>query len=207
MSEATGTVPLPQTRSTLRRLAGRLPTVIWLTLMWVILWGDPSPGTVIAGAAVGSMCYAVAKLPHIPVRLGFHPVYALKLAGFFLTELFVSSTRVAVHVLWRPRRMRGAIVAVPLRTDSDFLVAAVSAGLSLITGSLVIELNRDQGMVYVHGTPIDSEAAVDRLRRQVRRTEELIVRAFGTPADIAEFERDAAEQESAADGDTREEDR
>ncbi|MFC3999130.1 Na+/H+ antiporter subunit E [Nocardiopsis sediminis] len=207
MSEATGTVPIPETRSALRRLAGRLPTVIWLTLMWVILWGDPSPGTVIAGAAVGSVCYAAAKLPHIPVRLGFHPVYALKLGGYILTELIVSSARVAVHALWRPRLMRGAIVAVPMRTDSDFLLAAVSAGLSLVSGSLVIELNRDQGMVYVHGAPIDSEAAVERLRRQVRRTEELIVRAFGTPADIAEFERSVPEGEPAQGGGSREEER
>ncbi|WP_245646057.1 Na+/H+ antiporter subunit E [Nocardiopsis trehalosi] len=177
------------TRSAGMRLLGRLPTVLWLTLMWVVLWGDPSPGTVIAGAVVGSLCYTVAKLPHIPVRLGFRPWHALRLVGVIGYDLFRSSVHVAFHVLWRPAEVRGAIVAVPMRTDSDFLLAMVSGGLSLVTGSLVIELNRDQGVIYVHGIPIESDGAVDRLRRQVRRTEELFVRAFGTAEDVAEFER------------------
>ncbi|MFC7330098.1 Na+/H+ antiporter subunit E [Marinactinospora rubrisoli] len=182
---------VPAERTWPRRLLGRLPTVLWLTAMWVILWGDPSPGTIIAGAVVGSACYSVAKLPHIPVRLGFRPLAVLRLAAAIGYDLFSSSAQVAVHVLWRPRRTRGAIVAVPMRTDSDFLLAMVSGGLSLVTGSMVIELNRDQGVIYVHGIPIDSPEAVERLRRQVRRTEELFVRAFGTAEDLAEFGRSA----------------
>ncbi|GAB3212472.1 Na+/H+ antiporter subunit E [Marinactinospora thermotolerans] len=182
-------------RSWLQRLLGRLPTVVWLTVMWVILWGDPSPGTILAGLLVASLGYSAARLPHLPVRLGFHPIAVLRLASRIGYDLFASSVRVAFHVLWRPERTRGAIVAVPMRTDSDFLLALVSGGLSLVTGSLVIELNRDQGVIYVHGIPVASPEAVEGLRRQVRRTEELIVRAFGNAEDIAEFER--AEREYA----------
>lgn len=178
----------PTSRSRVRRILGRLPTVVWLTVMWVVLWGDASPGTVIAGAGVASLCYGVAKLPHIPVRLAFRPLPVLRLAAAIGMDLLLSSARVAVHVLWRPDRTRGAIVAVPMRTDSDLLMAMVSGGLSLVTGSMVIELNRDQGVVYVHGFPVDSPESVRRLRRQVRRTEELFVRAFGTNDDIKEFE-------------------
>ncbi|RCV57001.1 Na+/H+ antiporter subunit E [Marinitenerispora sediminis] len=194
---------VPAQRSWPRRLLGRLPTVLWLTAMWVILWGDPSPGTVIAGLLVGSACYSAAKLPHIPVRLGFRPLAALRLVAVIGYDLFASSAQVALHVLWRPHRTRGAIVAVPMRTDSDFLLAMLSGGLSLVTGSLVIELNRDQGVVYVHGIPIDSPEAAERLRRQVRRTEELFVRAFGTAEDLAEFERHAEPADGEDGGDRR----
>ncbi|GAA1783290.1 Na+/H+ antiporter subunit E [Streptomonospora arabica] len=173
-----------------QRLAGRMATVVWLTVMWVILWGDASLGTVVAGACVASGCYAAARLPHLPVRLTFRPLHTLLLVWHIAVELLTSSVRVAVHVLWRPRRMRGAIVEVPMRTDSDLLLALTAAGLSLITGSLVIELNREEGVLYVHGTPIHSERSVRNLRRQVRRTEELFVRAFGTSSDIEEFERE-----------------
>ncbi|GAA3747831.1 multicomponent Na+:H+ antiporter subunit E [Spinactinospora alkalitolerans] len=179
-----------------KRLLMRLPTVLLLTVMWAVLWGDPAPGTLIAGFAVASMCYSVAKLPHIPVRLVFRPFAALRLAGRIGYDLFASSTHVAFHVLWRPKRVRGAIVAVPMRTDSDFLLAMVSVGLSMVTGSLVIELNRNQGVIYVHGIPIDSPDAVEGLRRQVRRTEKLFVRAFGTAEDLADFDR--AEREFVA---------
>ncbi|MBV2363618.1 Na+/H+ antiporter subunit E [Streptomonospora sp. NEAU-YY374] len=187
---ATGAAEAPERRTPVQRVVGRLPTVVWLTLMWVILWGDPSPGTVVAGAGVATACYAAAKLPHLPVRLRFRPLHVLLLVGHIVWDMFASSVRVSVHALWRPERMRGVIVEVPMRTDSDLLLALVTGGLSLITGSLVIELNREEGVLYVHGTPIESERSVRQLRRQVRRTEKLFVWAFGTAADIEEFERE-----------------
>ncbi|CAM3671923.1 Na+/H+ antiporter subunit E [Nocardiopsis rhodophaea] len=177
-----------------RRILGRLPTVAWLTVMWMLLWGDASPGTALAGIGVAMICYSVAKLPHIPVRLSFRPLSVLRLVGHFVFDLIVSSVHVASRVLWRPREANGAIVAVPVRTDSDLLLAMVSGGLSLITGSLVIELNRDEGVIFVHGMPIGTPDDAERLRRRVRRTEELFVRAFGTADDITAFE--AAEGEA-----------
>ncbi|MDT0303658.1 Na+/H+ antiporter subunit E [Streptomonospora wellingtoniae] len=177
-------------RSLPQRLLRRMATVVWLTAMWVILWGDASPGTVLAGAGVASGCYAAARLPDLPVRLTVRPLRTLLLLWHIAADLLTSSLRVAVHVLWHPKRMRGVIVEVPMRTDSDLLLALTAAGLSLITGSLVIELNREEGVLYVHGTPIHSERSVRNLRRQVRRTEELFVRAFGTSSDIEQFERE-----------------
>lgn len=170
------------------RILGRLPMVLWLTAMWAVLWGDASPGTLIAGFAVGAGCFAAAKLPHLPVRLRFRPMRAALLAGRILLDLFTSSVQMAYYALYRPGRVRGAIVAVPLRTDSDLLMAMVSGGVSLVTGSLTIELDREGGVIYVHGIPIRGEGDVPRLRRDVRRMEELFVRAFGSTADIEDFE-------------------
>jgi len=180
---------IPAGRIWWHRLAGRLPTVAWLTVMWVVLWGDPRPGTVVAGAVAASLCYSAARLPHIPVRLGFRPLHALRLAVRVAYDLFSSSVRVAYHGLWRPGHTTGAIVAVPTRTDSDFLLAALSALLSMITGTLVIELNRDRRVLYVHGLPVNDANAVRGLRAQVRRTEELLVHAFGTAEDLERFRR------------------
>ncbi|WP_017539332.1 Na+/H+ antiporter subunit E [Nocardiopsis halophila] len=170
------------------RLLGRLPMVLWLTVMWAVLWGDASPGTLIAGFAVGAGCYVAARLPHLPVRLRFRPLWAVRLAVRILWDLLASSVQMAYFTFDRPHRVRGAIVAVPLRTDSDLLMAMVSGGLSLVTGSQTIELDREGGVIYVHGIPIRGEGDVPRLRRDVRRIEELFVRAFGSTADIADFE-------------------
>ncbi|GAA3723675.1 Na+/H+ antiporter subunit E [Salinactinospora qingdaonensis] len=185
------TSAVPADRSRLRRILTRLPTIVLLTTMWVILWGKPEPGTIVAGAIVATLCYWAAKLPHIPVRLSFRPLAALRLVAYIGYDLVASSVRVAIHSLWRPNRTSGAIVAEPLRTDSDFLLAMITGGLSLVTGSLVIELNREEGVVYMHGIPMNSPRSVEQLRRQIRRTEELFVRAFGTNHDLAEFQRRA----------------
>lgn len=179
------------------RMLGRLPMVLWLTAMWAVLWGDASPGTLLAGFGVGAGCYAAAKLPHLPVRLRFRPLRAALLAGRILLDLLTSSVQMAYYALDRPGRVRGAIVAVPLRTDSDLLMAMVSGGLSLVTGSQTIELDREGGVIYVHGVPIRGEGDVPRLRRDVRRMEELFVRAFGSTADIADFEATESEMDAA----------
>lgn len=171
------------------RLLVWLITVGWLVLMWVALWGDASPGTIIAGAAVGALCLASAKLPRVRVRLRFRPLRMLLLLSRIGYDLFSSSVRVAWAILWRPSRVRGAIVAVSMRTESDLLLAMIAGALSLVTGSLVIEVNREDGVLYVHGVPIDSLDAVERLRAQVERTEELFVRALGTEEEIAAFWR------------------
>ncbi|TDQ48240.1 Na+/H+ antiporter subunit E [Actinorugispora endophytica] len=191
---------VPTGRPWYRRLGGRLPTVLWLTVMWVVLWGDPSPGTAVAGFAVASVCYSAARLPHIPVRLGFRPQHALRLVLHVGYDMLLSSVRVAFHGLWRPKRTRGAIVAIPVRTDSDFLLAMFSGLVSLVTGTLVIELNRNQGVLYVHGLPVNGPDGPEELRAQVRRTEELLVLAFGTAEDLEVFRLRAGEEPAGAAG-------
>ncbi|MFD0774837.1 Na+/H+ antiporter subunit E [Streptomonospora algeriensis] len=190
-----------------QQLLGRLAMAAWLVLMWAILWGDASLGTLVAGACVAVGGYATARLPHLPAQLRFRPLRILLLIGHIAVEMITSSVRVALHALWRPQRMRGAIVAVPMRTDSDLLLVMVSLGLSLVTGSLVIELNREEGVFYVHGTPVSSERSVRHLRRQVWRTEERFVRAFGTQHDIDEFERGEQELRRADEENSEEEPR
>ncbi|PRX97338.1 Na+/H+ antiporter subunit E [Allonocardiopsis opalescens] len=177
-------LPRPMRRWVLR-IGVRMPMVAWLTVMWLILWGDVTLGATVAGAIVATGCYAAAKLPRMPIGVRLRPLGIVRVVVVLAYDLLVSSVHMAWHVLHRPGRARGAVVAVPLQTESDLLMAMTAGGLTMVPGSMVVGLNRDEGVLYVHGFPLHDERSVEKLRRDVRRTEELFVRAFGTAADIA----------------------
>jgi multicomponent Na+:H+ antiporter subunit E len=83
---------------------------------------------------------------------------------------------------------QGAIVQVQLRADSDLLLTVVAETLSLVPGSLVLDLDRESRLISIHLLHVDDLADVERQKADVLATEELIVRAFGTAEDIAALE-------------------
>ena len=50
--------------------------VLWLTLVWVLLWGSPSVGNVLAGLLLGSALVVLVS-PGPDRRAGVHPVAVL----------------------------------------------------------------------------------------------------------------------------------
>jgi len=56
--------------------------------------------------------------------------------------------------------------------------------ISLIPGSLVVEVDRGAGILYLHALGADSDARIARVRREVQRTEIRLVRALGSRDDV-----------------------
>jgi multicomponent Na+:H+ antiporter subunit E len=76
-------------------------------------------------------------------------------------------------------------VQVQLRTDSDLLLTMVAESLSLVPGSLVLDLDRVQRLITLHLLPTRDLDAVAREKENVLAVEDRLVRAFGSPADVA----------------------
>ena len=64
----------------------------------------------------------------------------------------------------------------------------VSETISLVPGSLVLDLDREERLITVHLLHVADEEAVAREKRDVLRTELRLVRAFGSAADLAALE-------------------
>ena len=84
---------------------------------------------------------------------------------------------------------QGAIVRVQLRADSDLLLTMVAETISLVPGSLVLDLDREERLIAVHLLHVNDRTDVERQKRDVLAIEDRIVRAFGTAADIASLTR------------------
>ncbi len=173
-------------------LVTELPLVIWLVLVWGALWQDFSPGNLVFGAIIAYVVVNVFYLPPVELTGRFNVLWALAFVGRFLAQLVVASVQVFWLAVVRGPKLRNAVVAVELRSHSDFLVTATGHAISLIPGSLVLEVDRSTSTLYLHCLNVTSAADADAVRRDVRATEAWMIRIMGTKADLAALQQEVA---------------
>ncbi len=170
------------------RLLSRLPLVAWLTVVWTGLWGNVSAANVLGGLAVGATVVTLLPLPAAPRHGRLRPLPALRLLGVFVVDLVKASVVVAAQVLrvttGTGRPLCQAIVACPLRGRSDRLTTLVANLVSLTPGTLTVEIDRLEALVYVHVLDLVSPEA---LRQDVRDLEARVIRTFGSDQAVAEL--------------------
>ena len=173
-------------------LITELPLVIWLVLVWGALWQDFSLGNLVFGALIAYVVVNVFYLPPVELTGRFNVLWALAFVGRFLYKLVTASIEIAWLGVSRGPRLRNAVVAVELRSHSDFLVTATGHALSLIPGSLVLEVDRSTSTLYLHCLNVASAEDADAVRRDVRATEAWLIRIMGTKADLAALKQEEA---------------
>ncbi len=153
----------------------------WLGLLvvWVLLWRDLSPGTVVGGALVASM---IELLRRVEQR---REVNIKGLAKFLLDYAWLviaSNLRVAREVITPSNeQIEEAIVAVPLRTRSVPTALLVANAISYTPGSLSIELSTDPWILYVHVLHFTS---IEQVQESVAALETLAIGAISEPLPI-----------------------
>ncbi|MFC4145388.1 Na+/H+ antiporter subunit E [Micromonospora mangrovi] len=160
----------------------------WLVTIWVLLWGDLSWGNLLGGLVLGAAVLLFFPLPPVSFGGRLRPGPLFVLVVTFVAELVSASVHVAAIAVRPGYRPRGAIVAVGLRIRTDLNLALTAEVISLVPGSLILEVDRDAGVLYVHvldvRRPEDLTAAGDRIRAVERR----LVRAIGSPAEVRQLD-------------------
>ena len=157
----------------------QLLPVVWLTVVWVALWGDLSALNLVGGLLVAVAACLVFPLPPIRMSLRVRPLRLAWLALRFLGDVVVASAQVAWTTVQLRRTPRNAVIEVDLRTHSDFVLTVVAEMVSLVPGSLVVEARRSTHTLFLHVLDARDQAGVDRMRRQVHALERRVVLAFG----------------------------
>ena len=166
------------------RLRYQLPLLAWLVLVWILLWGTWSWANLISGVVVAVAVTLLLPLPPVVGGARVRPA-VLVFLGHFLVDLVVSAAQVAWQTI-RPGGIRhSAIISVQMRTDSDLLLTIVAESLTLVPGSLVIDMDREKRTLSMHILHVRDEADVERRRAAILAEEERVVRAFGTADEIA----------------------
>jgi multisubunit Na+/H+ antiporter MnhE subunit len=153
--------------------------VVWLTVVWVALWGRASAGNVLAGALLG---IAVALLfREFRPRRGAHlrPLPALRFLAVFVWMLLLSNLAVARKVLARRVDVRPAVISVALPPSSQAVVALVANAVTLTPGTLSLDARiLDDGTAHlvVHALDAPEDGPV---QADVRRLHTLAAAAFG----------------------------
>ncbi|MET0812329.1 MAG: Na+/H+ antiporter subunit E [Microbacterium sp.] len=174
----------------LAQLWRQLPFFVWLIALWMLLWGQFTWLAFLTGLIAAVVVTRVFRLPPVELSGRVNLLYGAIFVLEFIFYLVVGSLTVAVQVLDFRRQPGAAIIAVPLRIDDDLIMTHTAVTASLIPGSLVVDIDRDRRIIYLHVIGVRSEADVEKQRRSVQQWEHRIVLAVGSRAQVREL-RDA----------------
>ncbi|MEV7788861.1 Na+/H+ antiporter subunit E [Streptomyces sp. NPDC088106] len=157
----------------------RLPLIVWLWILWVLLWGSTSATVLVGGLLVAVAVVLPFPLPAVLPGAVPRPLRIGRLVAHLLTDLVRSGLTVAWQVVRHGGRTSSAIIEVPLRVDSDLLITAVAEVTTITPGTVVTEIDRRRGLLYVHALPANDERDIARRREEVQDVERRVTRAVG----------------------------
>lgn len=166
-----------------------LPLLLGLVIFWMALWREVSLLSAVSGVVVAVLAMRLFYLPPVELAGRFNVFWAVRLLLYFLWHLMLASAQ----VLWLAVRPApppvSGICEVRLRTSSDFLLTLTALIVSLIPGSLVVEVDRFGSGLYLHLLDADAAVSAERARAQVLRIEELVIRAFGSAPEVEQLSK------------------
>lgn len=172
--------PEARRRATFLQLS---PLLIALVVFWMMLWGSVTPLTILTGIIVALVVTRVFYLPRVELARRFNLWWMIVFLARFLGELFIASFQVAFQALLPKGIPHSAIVKVDLRTHSDFLITGTAIAISLVPGSLVVEVDRQRSILYVHALGVSTPEQAEGARAHVLSIERALIRALGSKED------------------------
>jgi multicomponent Na+:H+ antiporter subunit E len=166
-----------------RKLLLRAWVLCWLTLVWMLLWGNVSVANVLSGLAVALVVTLLLPLPPVPVEGKLHPLSLVRLVIQVAYYLVLSSVQVAWLAIKPGPPPQTAVLRAHLAIKSDLVLALAVNVINLIPGSIVLEIDQTRRMIYVHVIDVGSEASVQRFYRQIANVERLMIASFERSAD------------------------
>lgn len=166
------------------RRRNRAVAVTGLVAIWVLLWGNLSWANVLGGLVVAAVTLTVFPLPPVTFAGTIRPLATLRYLVRFLSDLVVASFQIALLAFQFRRTPHSAVIAVPMRVNTDLNLTLAAESVSLVPGSLIVEADRDAGILYIHVLGVYTRQEVEEFRRDVYAVEARIVAAIGTAAEV-----------------------
>lgn len=159
-------------------------TILWLTVVWVFLWGDLSVGNVLAGVIIALAVTTGLRMARIDFHGRLRPLGLAYLLWRFAFDLVRASFEVSILALRLGHVPQGAVIGVQLRSHSDLYLTMTAELASLVPGSLVVEAHRLTGMLYLHVLDVEVSGGVEAARQAVLDQEERVLRAFASDEEL-----------------------
>ncbi|WP_430647528.1 Na+/H+ antiporter subunit E [Agromyces sp. GXS1127] len=175
--------PVPASPAELTRWQAvwrQLPLLAGLVALWVFLWDHVDVLTVTTGVVLAIAVTRAFYLPPVLLSGRFNPWRGLVLGLWMMFDVAVASVQVAARAVWPGWQPMNAIIAVQLLTRSDLVTTLTAEAITVVPGTVVVDIDRERGLLYLHALGTRSDADLADARRHVLATEERIVLAIGT---------------------------
>jgi multicomponent Na+:H+ antiporter subunit E len=163
--------------------------IVWLTVVWVLLWGTFTPLSIVGGVLVAIAVIGTFRFPPAAKRLPVRPLPLLGLVAYLAYDVVVSGAEVSWQTLRYGRAARGAVYEVPLLSGSDRVVTVVANALSLSPGAMALQIDHERGRWFVYALGPRDRAGVERSRRRTMDLQRRVLAALGTPDELAAAHR------------------
>ena len=170
-----------------RRIVLHWPAVLFIILVWSLLWGNFSIANVVSGLAIAIVVVAVFPLPPILATGRARPIGLGKLLFWFIVDLVAASVEVAWLAIRPGPPPRSAVIAVTLFSNSDLYLTMTSELVTLVPGSVVVDVHRASSTLYVHVIDVDTDEEVAAARERVYLEERRVVEALASNAELATY--------------------
>ena len=161
-----------------RDIALKAALLAWLTGVWVLLWGNLSAANVLGGIVVGLFVMTVLALPRVPVEGRVHPLSVVRLAFVLVYYAALSSVQVAWAAVRPGPPPVNAVLRYPVEIKSDLVLTFMVDALNMVPGTMVLDIDREDRVLYIHVLDVGKPDAVDQFRTIVRTYETAFISAF-----------------------------
>jgi multicomponent Na+:H+ antiporter subunit E len=158
--------------------------LVWLLLVWVMLWGRITVAVVVFGLVVALGVRLLFPLPDVRSRFFAHPHRLVGLVAYLTWDVVLSGLRVVWLVLRHGSSTKGAVIAVPVLSDTEQVIVVAANLLSLAPGNFVLQIDRERLIFYVYALDVRSPAQADRVHDELLNRQLRVIKAFGTAQEI-----------------------
>ncbi len=154
-----------------------LDLTVWMVFIWIAAFGSLTPLSLIAALLVALAVQWFFPLPNRRGVYRLHPWAVIVLAVRFFWDM----TRAGLHVsalILLPRPREDAILRIRVRTDVPEYLGLLVAMTTLVPGTVVVDVDRKQRLVYLHCLDVEGQGGVKALRRATENQEARILRAI-----------------------------
>lgn len=162
----------------------QLPLLVVLVVLWMLLWGSISLLTILTGIVLAVVVNLFFYLPPVEFSGRFNLFWFLVFLVRFAGELLLGSFQVAFQAVTPKGIERNSVIAVRMRTRSDFIMTLTAITLSLVPGSLAIDADRLRHVLYIHVLNTLKPDDVEVLRGRALGVERRLARALGSHEDV-----------------------
>ncbi|GAA4373005.1 Na+/H+ antiporter subunit E [Agromyces bauzanensis] len=172
--------PAEPTLSRWQAVWRQLPLLLILVVLWVFLWDHVDVLTITTGVLLAVLVTRFLYLPPVLLSGRFNPWRGLLLGVRMIIDVVIASIQVAGRAIWPTWQPVNAIIAVQLLTRSDLITTLTAEAITVVPGTVVVDIDRERGLLYVHTLGTRTQADLDKAREHVLVVEERIVLAMGT---------------------------
>lgn len=159
---------------------------IWLMVIWLLLFANLEPLTIIGGLIVVLGVQLLFPLPHTGFFRHVRPWQTTILVTRFLYDMVLAAVHVA-KVVVTGQEYRCSIVRIDLRSKSEIIIAITAAMTNLVPGTVVVQILRQESIIYLHVFDIDNQGGPDGVRETTRAQEARALKAFASKEELEEL--------------------